>query len=96
MIIRAEHLAAMADAAYEIFIDRLVEHVEATFPAQRDVRITVSTAVARAEAAGFTTEAGICSFVELWCQRGERILIAEVLGDGSLSEEQKLAAIGVR
>jgi hypothetical protein len=63
---------------------------------QPDVRITVSTAVARAEAAGFTTEAGICSFVELWCQRGERILIAEVLGDGSLSEEQKLAATGVR
>lgn len=56
----------------------------------------MSTAVARAEAAGFTTEAGICSFVELWCQRGERILIAEVLGDGSLSEEQKLAATGVR
>lgn len=88
MILRAEHVAAMAEAAREIFVDRVTEHVD------RD-RATVSEYIATAEDIGFASEAGIVGYVELCCagfDAGDPRHFA-TFGDGSLTDEERLAAL---
>ncbi|HEY4242948.1 MAG TPA: hypothetical protein VGM88_24200 [Kofleriaceae bacterium] len=63
MILRAHHLDAMARAAHETFVDRLVDELGCT-------RMLAEAAIPRARAAGITSEAGIARYVELSAARG--------------------------
>jgi hypothetical protein len=106
VILRQAHVDALARVARETFVDRMVVHVEDAFPEQyaargeTGTRELVERGLDAANDVAITTEAGVCSYVELWltygvmCDRnGVDMLL--VLDDGSLSEDDKLEQLEV-
>jgi hypothetical protein len=104
MILRRVHLDALARAARETFVDRLVAHVASEFSAayatrgEAGTRALCEQCLDAAADVSITTEAGVCGYLELWlrhgamCDRASAELLA-VLDDGGLGDEAKLGRL---
>jgi hypothetical protein len=101
VILRRVHLDALARAARETFVDRLVAHVASEFPGayatrgEAGTRALCEQCLDAATDVSITTEAGVCGYLELWlrrgvmCDRAGAELLA-VLDDGALDDASKL------
>jgi hypothetical protein len=70
MVIRPEQIKALSDHMLRGFVDRMMEHVRSSFPAQtasrgdEELRGTIQTATERAETYGVTDEADVQRYLE--------------------------------
>lgn len=102
MILREAHLEAFARAAEETFIDRLVAHLQSSFPeasgrlGEAGVRATVIRGRERARTASLISERAVADYLELCFRHGLETndpRMRDILDDGSLTEIEKLAQL---
>jgi hypothetical protein len=100
MKIRRELQGALERVAIEGFVDRLLDHLQVSFPRHRsvateeDLRNTIRLGLDRARGYGITYQRGVCRYVELMLMLGSGFDVdpqlpwaARILGDSSEADE---------